>query len=74
MALLRAKEINETPTSLVEALPKELLVDIVGKFSTISMADLCKIKLYCKDLLNASVDRYVYQHASLDKFSLIPHS
>jgi hypothetical protein len=76
MAFLRAKERNqrETATSLVEALPNELLVDIVGKISTISMADSCKIKLSCNDFLNSSVDHYVYQHVSLDKFALIPHS
>ncbi|AES71027.1 hypothetical protein MTR_3g069240 [Medicago truncatula] len=38
------------------------------------MVDLCKIKLSWKDFPNASVDRYVYQHASLDKVALIPHS
>lgn len=54
------------------ALPSELLVDILEKVATISMAGLCKIKLSCKDFLNASADRYVYQHASLDKFPLIP--
>jgi hypothetical protein len=70
MDLLRAmKEINETPTSLVLALLNDLLVDIVGKVATFSMADFCKIKLSFKDFLNAFVDRYVYQHASLDKFS-----
>ena len=73
LALLRArKEINEKPTSLLLDLPNELLLDIVGNVVTFSMAYFCKIKLSCKDFLNASTDHYVYQHASLDKFHLIP--
>ncbi|AES71029.1 hypothetical protein MTR_3g069260 [Medicago truncatula] len=52
----------------------KLLVDILGKVSTNSMVDLCKIKLSCKDFLNILADLYVYQHASLYKFPLIPHS
>jgi len=80
MALLRAKkEINkfkrhknDAPISIVKALPNDLLVDIVGKVALGSMVDLCKIKLSCKEFLSASEDRFVYQHASLDKFALIP--
>jgi len=73
MALLSAKkETNETPTSLVEALPNELSVNIVGKVATFSMADLYKITLSCKDFCKALKDPHVYQHAALDKFALIP--
>jgi len=80
MALLRAKkEINkfikhknDAPIIIVKALPNDLLVDIVGKVASVSMVDLCKIKLSCKEFLSASEDRFVYQHASMDKFALIP--
>jgi hypothetical protein len=73
MALSSAnKEINEIPMSLVEALPDELFVNIVGKVATFSMADLFKITLSCKDFYKASKDPHVYQHAALDKFPLIP--
>jgi hypothetical protein len=43
MALLRAKkEINETPKSLVLALPNELFVDIVGKVANFQWLILAK--------------------------------
>ncbi|WJX37679.1 hypothetical protein P8452_25422 [Trifolium repens] len=54
MALLRAKkEINKFKNmhrniphiSIIEALPKDLLVEIVGKVASRSMADLCKTAL-----------------------------
>ncbi|KEH35004.1 hypothetical protein MtrunA17_Chr3g0116531 [Medicago truncatula] len=67
------KEINETAIiSLVEALPDELLANIVGKVATFSMADLFKTTLSCKDFCKALEDPHVYQHAALDKFALIP--
>jgi len=73
MALSSAKkEIKETPKSLAEALPDELLANIVGKVATFSMADLFKITLSCKDFCKALKDPHVYQHAALDKFALIP--
>jgi hypothetical protein len=56
---------NQTPISIVKALPNDLLVNIVGKVASRSMADLCKTKLSCKEFLNA-------QHAVMDKFALIP--
>ncbi|WJX31695.1 hypothetical protein P8452_20100 [Trifolium repens] len=83
MALLRAKkEINMfknmhrniPPISIIEALPKDLLVEIVVKVASRSMADLCKVKLSCKEFLIASEDGYVYQHASMDNFALVPLS
>jgi hypothetical protein len=63
---------NQTPIRIVKALPIDLLVDIVGKVASRSMADLCKIKLSCKEFLNASEDGCVYQHAAMNKFALIP--
>ncbi|CAL5198882.1 unnamed protein product [Lathyrus oleraceus] len=81
MALLRAKkEINKlkkkkkhaSPINIVKTLPNELLVEIVGKVASHSMADLCQMKLSCKDFLNASEEGYVYQHASMENFALIP--
>lgn len=80
MALLRAKkEINKlkkknnaSPINIVKTLPNELLVEIIGKVASNSMADLCQMKLTCKDFLDASEDGYVYQHASMENFALIP--
>jgi hypothetical protein len=63
---------NQTPISIVKTLPNDLLVNIVGKVASRSMTDLCKIKLSCKEFLNASKDGYVYQHATMDKFALVP--
>lgn len=62
---------NQKPISLVKTLPNDLLVNIVAKVASRSMIDLCKIKLSCKEFLNASEDDYVYQHAAMDKFALV---
>ncbi|AES92025.1 F-box plant protein, putative [Medicago truncatula] len=57
---------NQKPISLVKTLPNDLLVNNVAKVASRSMIDLCKIKLSCKEFLNASEDDYVYQHAAMD--------
>ncbi|GAU20444.1 hypothetical protein TSUD_130020 [Trifolium subterraneum] len=83
MALLRAKKEldklknmhrNNPRISIIKSLPKDLLVEIVGKVASRSMADLCKVKLSCKEFLNASEDGYVYKHASIENFALVPLS
>ncbi|GAU25420.1 hypothetical protein TSUD_70730 [Trifolium subterraneum] len=78
MSSLRAmKEINKVKNkhiSIVKALPKDLVVEIVAKVASRSMADLCKVKLSCKEFLDASEDGHVYQHASMDNFALVPLS
>ncbi|XP_045786877.1 F-box protein At2g35280-like [Trifolium pratense] len=78
MASLRVKKKinklhgNNSSISIVEALPNDLLVQIVGRVASRSMADLYKVKLSCKEFLNASEDGYVYQRASMDNFALVP--
>ncbi|GAU11159.1 hypothetical protein TSUD_197830 [Trifolium subterraneum] len=78
MSSLRAmKEINKLKNkhmSIVKALPKDLLVEIVAKVASRSMTDLCKVKLSCKEFLDASEDGHVYQHALMDNFALVPLS
>jgi hypothetical protein len=69
---LKNKHRNNSPISIIKALPKDLLVEIVGKVASRSMVDLCKVKLSCKEFLNVSEDGYVYQHASMDNFALVP--
>jgi hypothetical protein len=69
---LKSKNRNDSPINILKALPKDLLVEIVGKVASHSMADLCKVKLSCKEFLSASEDGYVYQRASMDNFALVP--
>jgi hypothetical protein len=64
--------IYDSPINILKAIPKDLVVEIVGKVASHSMADLCKVKLSCKEFLSASEDGYVYQRASIDKFALVP--
>jgi hypothetical protein len=64
--------IYDSPINILKAIPKDLVVEIVGKVASHSMADLCKVKLSCKEFLSAFEDGYVYQRASIDKFALVP--
>ncbi|CAL0330655.1 unnamed protein product [Lupinus luteus] len=66
------KKMKYESYSTIKSLPKELLVEILAKVASASMLDLCRVKLVCKDFLDASEDDYVYQHASMDKFALVP--
>lgn len=55
-----------------KSLPKELLVEIFAKVGTRSIVDLCMVKLCSKDFLHAAEDNYVYRHASMENFALVP--
>lgn len=56
----------------VKALPKDMLVEIFAKVATRSIFDHCMIKLCCKEFLHAAEDDYVYRHASMENFALVP--
>lgn len=66
------KRKQESLSTTIKALPRELLVEIMAKVASASVLDLCKVKLSCKQFLHAAEDDYVYQHASMDKFALVP--
>ncbi|RYR76377.1 hypothetical protein Ahy_A01g000967 [Arachis hypogaea] len=59
-------------SSGIKFLPNELLVEIFGKVASQSIVDLCKVKLSCKEFLNAAENDHVYQRASMENFSLVP--
>ncbi|XP_061346724.1 putative F-box protein At1g67623 [Gastrolobium bilobum] len=74
MAVLRVKQgrIKKKKHESLKVLPKDLVVEIFAKVASHSIADICKVKLCCKEFLHAAEDNYVYQHASMDKFALVP--
>nr|KYP70328.1 Putative F-box protein At1g67623 family [Cajanus cajan] len=48
-----------------------MLVEVVARVASDSVDDLRSIKKCCKDFLDASEDKHVWQQVSLDKFSLV---
>ncbi|KAI9099583.1 hypothetical protein K1719_024588 [Acacia pycnantha] len=48
-------------------LPREILVDITSKVASQSLADLYRLKLTSKEMMNITDDDYVYKHAYLDR-------
>ncbi|KAK7271223.1 hypothetical protein RJT34_26944 [Clitoria ternatea] len=58
-------------TTGIKSLPKEMLVEVVARVASQSFSDLHNMKLCCKDFHNASEDKYVLRHTSLDKFPLV---
>lgn len=59
-------------SSTMEALPKELLMEVLKRVASASVSDLNKAKLICRDFLDAAENDYIYQHVSMEKFPLIP--
>ncbi|RDY06515.1 putative F-box protein, partial [Mucuna pruriens] len=62
---------SSTPAP-IEALPRDLLVKIIAKVASDSVADLRNVKMCCKHFLDAAEDECVWQQVSLDKFPLFP--
>jgi len=56
----------------VKALPKDMLVEIFAKVATRSIFDLCMVKQCCREFLHAAEDDYVYRHASMENYALVP--
>ncbi|KAI9099565.1 hypothetical protein K1719_024570 [Acacia pycnantha] len=48
-------------------LPREILVNIASKVASQSLADLYRLKLTSKEIMNITDDDYVYKHAYLDR-------
>jgi len=77
MALLRAKKRKKSrsyPQSLYRLFQMSYWLILWEKCQQFHWLIYAKFKSSCNDFRNASVDRYIYQHVSLDKFALIPHS
>ncbi|KAJ1395210.1 F-box-like domain superfamily [Sesbania bispinosa] len=68
----RDKKQRHDSLTTIKALPNEVFVEIVAKVASCSIFDLCKIKLSCKEFRLAAEEDYVYQHASIEKFALVP--
>ncbi|TKY54148.1 putative F-box protein [Spatholobus suberectus] len=66
------KQHRDGSVTTIKSLPKELLVEIFAKVGTRSIFDLCMVKLCCKEFLRAAEDDYVYRHASMENFALVP--
>ncbi|XP_057445004.1 putative F-box protein At1g67623 [Lotus japonicus] len=58
-------------TTTIQALPRDLLVEVVATVASSSFMDFHTIKTCCRDFLDATEDRYVWQRVSLDNFPLI---
>ncbi|KAH1116432.1 hypothetical protein AAZX31_17G025500 [Glycine max] len=66
------KKHGSVSVTAIKFLPKELQVEIFAKVATRSVFDHCMIKLCCKEFLRAAEDNYVYRHASMENFALVP--
>ncbi len=56
----------------INSLPKELLIDVLGRVASVSFTDVFNAKLSCKDFLEVAEEDYIFQHVSLEKFPIIP--
>ncbi|KAJ0096106.1 hypothetical protein Patl1_16878 [Pistacia atlantica] len=67
----RAKSRNKVGTS-IESLPKEVMTTVLALIASKSLTDLINAKLSCKYLLQISDDDFIFEKASMDKFSIFP--
>ncbi|KAJ0037557.1 hypothetical protein Pint_23663 [Pistacia integerrima] len=67
----RAKSRNKVGTS-IESLPKEVMTTVLALVASKSLTDLINAKLSCKYLLQISDDDFIFEKASMDKFSIFP--
>ncbi|KAK0598393.1 hypothetical protein LWI29_034240 [Acer saccharum] len=56
----------------IKSLPKDLLIDVLTRVASSSVADLFNVERSCKDLLEVGNDNYVLQHACMDCFPIAP--
>ncbi|XP_008453691.1 putative F-box protein At1g67623 [Cucumis melo] len=56
-----------SPT-VIKSLPNDLLTEVLAKVAASSYVDLVQAKLATKQFLEASKDRYIFQHVSLGNF------
>ncbi|KAJ0037564.1 hypothetical protein Pint_23664 [Pistacia integerrima] len=66
-----AKRRKKVGTS-IESLPKEVMTTVLALVASRSLTDLINAKLSCKYLLQTSDDDFIFEKASIDKFSIFP--
>ena len=54
----------------IKSLPKDLLIDVLARVASDSVADLFNVEQSCKDLLKVGNNYYVLQHACMDIFPI----
>ncbi|KAK9056341.1 hypothetical protein SSX86_027431 [Deinandra increscens subsp. villosa] len=72
LSVRRHREKRVRKAATIGSLPRDLLVDVLGRVASSSFTDLFNVKLSCKDLLEPTEDDFIYQSVSIDKFSQ-PH-
>ncbi|WOH01349.1 hypothetical protein DCAR_0520731 [Daucus carota subsp. sativus] len=65
------KKINRDK-NILNSIPTALITEIVARVAACSSDDLFNTSLSCKTLKKIADDKYIIQHVSLDKFSVIP--
>ncbi|CAK8535590.1 unnamed protein product [Lathyrus sativus] len=58
-------------SSIMQSLPRDLLLNVIAIIGSQSFIDLHKIKVCCKDFFEVAQERYVLQKISLDNFPFI---
>ncbi|KAK9056348.1 hypothetical protein SSX86_027438 [Deinandra increscens subsp. villosa] len=72
LSVCRHGEKRVRKPATIRSLPRDLLVDVLGRVASSSFTDVFNVKLSCKDLLEPTEDDFIYQSISIDKFPL-PH-
>ncbi|KAL5827012.1 hypothetical protein ACOSQ3_018857 [Xanthoceras sorbifolium] len=66
------RPMKRTKSNNVTFLPKDLLTQVLARVASSSVSDLFNLELSCKDLLLLGQDDCVFEHASMEKFSISP--
>ncbi|EEF47549.1 conserved hypothetical protein [Ricinus communis] len=56
----------------LSCMPRELLTEILARVASESFTDFFNAKTTCKEFLEAASDDYIFKHASIDCFPVIP--
>ncbi|KAL2226090.1 UNVERIFIED_CONTAM: F-box protein [Sesamum indicum] len=65
------RSMHATNSSMMDNIPRELLIEILCRLAHTSFTDIHNAKLSCKDFHEAAEDPCVYQNMSLDNFPLV---
>ncbi|XP_020549253.1 F-box protein At1g67340-like [Sesamum indicum] len=65
------RSVQATNSSMMDNIPRELLIEILCRLAHTSFTDIHNAKLSCKDFHEAAEDPCVYQNMSLDNFPLV---
>ncbi|KAJ9176225.1 hypothetical protein P3X46_011563 [Hevea brasiliensis] len=55
-----------------KCVPKEILTEILARVASSSVTDLINAKACCKEFREAASEDYVFEHATIDSFPVIP--